>query len=65
MITLPRRDVREEEAGEGTKEPSAWKACMCGKLMEWGTCPRRNLKTVKEPTNMGHHTLPNNLKTMA
>lgn len=40
---LPRWDVRVEEVGEGAREPSGWKTCMCGRLREWGTWPRRNL----------------------
>ena len=37
IMILPRWDVRAEEVGEGAREPSGWKTCMCGRLREWGT----------------------------
>ena len=44
IMILPRWDVRVEEEGEGAREPSGWKVCRCGRLREWGTWPRRNLR---------------------
>ena len=46
MTRLVRTEERVEEWGEGTREPSAWKASCWGRLREPGTWPARNLHTL-------------------